>query len=122
MYEYSYNITKSYPAAPGVKTTIFYNSGIATTDVLDVNKGWDKLPKEYKALGDEKIPAHGIEWVCNNWTNVNCLDFKMSHKSYEHQSLVSNKRVIDVIYNTTNHLPFIPKKNEKTINYEFTIL
>lgn len=115
MYERSYELTSSYPEGPGLKTTLLYNAGLQTTDIIDLRKGWDKWPVEYFDSGDGRLPGHGFEWVCKNWKNISCLDFNQPKKSYEHQALISNKHVIEAIFNVTNAIPLIPQEEEIVI-------
>ncbi|EAY07279.1 Lecithin:cholesterol acyltransferase family protein [Trichomonas vaginalis G3] len=112
MYKKSYEITKSYPEEPHVKTTLLFNSGLDTTEILDFKKGWDKYPHEIFTPGDTRIPAHGMEWVCKNWSNIKCFDFNRHNKQFEHQALINNPRVVDYVCNITNHLDLIPQEPE----------
>lgn len=117
MYQKSYQITKTAPEDPNVNITLLYNSGLQTTEILRFRRSWDEYPEELTVPGDERIPAHGMEWTCRNWKNIKCYDFNEHKKEFEHQSLVNNKRVIDYVYNITNNDEIILKNNEKLLNH-----
>lgn len=101
----------------GVKTTLLMNSGVKTAISLNFSNGFDKKPIKIYDGGDGTMAAYGYKWVCKNWKNITCIDFKKSGDDYRHSSLVSNNNVLDFISNLTynNQIPEF-RHDEKYFN------
>lgn len=98
----------------GVKTTLLMNSGVKTAIALNFSNGFDKKPKRILDGGDGTLTAFGYKWVCKNWKNITCVDFKNSGDNYHHYPLISNNRVLNFVSNITyyNQVPEFEQDEE----------
>ena len=103
MYEKSEIIMREAPHDLGVNTTLLFNSAIKTTVKLNFSNGWDGKPVKIKGEGDGTVLSKGLKWACKNWTRTRCFDFNNPNKEFQHQPMISNDYVLDIISNITEN-------------------
>ena len=109
MYDKASKVLQDYPKWTGVPTTIVFNSGLPTIDQLNFTD-WHKKPITITHEGDGRIPAYPLKKICNEWNNTRCIELHSKKESYDHQPLITNQHVLDIIYNlTTNQEPTFVK-------------
>jgi pimeloyl-ACP methyl ester carboxylesterase len=101
IYEKSEAVISQAPKDPGLKTFLLYNSGRSTPVRVNFTRGWDVPPKFIYGRGDGNVPAEGLDWTCAHWRNLTCFDFADGRKTYEHQPLITNSYVLDIVVNLT---------------------
>lgn len=121
MYNKSEEIMREEPKELGVKTTILFNSQRKTPLRYNFSKGWEKNAQIINGEGDGTVLADGIRYVCKKWTNTRCMDFHNPAEEYNHQPLISNDHVLNIITNIADNYEYfseVAKKTEDSINYE----
>lgn len=102
----SVEITKRAPMNAILPTTLIYNTGKPTIVAFNFTS-WNKNPIKIMGEGDGTLPANGAKWACENWNTdesyLLCIDLLVNQKPFNHQPMVNNPYIIDMIYNYTTN-------------------
>lgn len=94
--ELARNLYETAPPQPKAKIFMIYNSGIGTLQGIDFRNGG---AEPINGPGDLIVNAEGPEYACKHWKNIQCKDVANVSQLYNHQLIVYQDDVIDMIIN-----------------------
>jgi lecithin-cholesterol acyltransferase len=88
---------------PDVPAFVVFNGAIETDFGWSFKLPVDPSPKVKTAEGDGIVPSQAVQWACLNWPiergSVHCVDLYRDHQGFEHDRLISNRFVLDLVLN-----------------------
>jgi hypothetical protein len=110
-------------APPDIATFILFNGAIETNFGWRFKHGLEKAPKGVKTYGDGIVPSDVIDWVCRNWSvesaPIVCVDIYRDHRDFEHDALLSNPYVLDLIVNASVSNELISTKGRRIVRQPY---